>query len=103
MKKDNLYYVLWFFKRYNKELYIDYDILVEIISICKKELIQVIDFLKKVEEDFSTDYINDWYFTKYFPYRYYGKITDAFNLTEFLQYSVGEFEEFKEDIKLEIY
>lgn len=103
MKKNTVNFILWFFSRYNKELYIDYSILIDLLSLESDKIIQVINYLEELEKEFDTDYINKWYFKGFFPYKYYGSYTGSFNLTEFLQYAVNEFEDFKDDIKNEIY
>ena len=103
MKKTTMNYVLWFFSRYNKKLYIDYDLLFDILYFYNAELKRVINFLEELEKTFDTDYIYKWYFKGFFSYKYYGSSTDSFNLTELLQYAVNEYDDFMDDIKNEIF
>lgn len=103
MKKNTVNFILWFFSRYNKELYIDYSILTDLLTLESDKIIQVINYLEKLERIFDPDYINKWYFKEFFPYKYYDSNTGSFNLTDFLQYAVNEFEDFRDDIKNEIY
>lgn len=98
MKKITINYVLWHFSRYNKELYIEYNKLFDILYFYNKELIEVFQTLEWIEEHFTIKHINKWYFEKYFKYTYFGTHTEAFDLTGFLDYAVKNLPDFRDDI-----
>lgn len=97
-------YVIKFFSRYNSEIYIDYEVLTDILTTYQSELQKVVKFLKGIEKDgYTNDYVNHWYFNYYFSYRSYGTKTEAFDLTAFLSFAVTEYTDFQEDIVDNIY
>lgn len=98
MKKVTINYILWYFSRFNKELYIEYDKLFEVVYFYNHELREIFKTLEWIEEHFTIKHINDWYFEEYFTYTYFGTQTKAFNLTGFLDYAVHDLQGFREDI-----
>ena len=98
MKKITINYVLWYFSRYNKELYIEYDKLFDILYFYNKELKEVLQTLEWIENHFTIKHVNEWYFKEYFTYIYFGTHTGAFNLTGFLDYAVKDLQAFRDDI-----
>lgn len=98
MKKVTINYILWYFSRYNKELYIEYNKLFDIVYFYNYELREVFTTLEWIENKFTIKHINDWYFTEYFEYIYFGTHTRAFDLTCFLDYAVHDLQGFREDI-----
>ena len=96
--------IIKFFSCYNSEIYIDYEILVDILTTYQSELQKVVKFLKGIEKDgYTNDYVNHWYFNYYFSYRSYGTKTEAFDLTAFLFFAVTEYTDFQEEIIDNIY
>lgn len=102
MKKITINYILWYFSRFNKELYIEYDKLFDIVYFYNRELQEVFKTLEWIEEHFTIQHINDWYFEQYFTYTYFGTCTKAFNLTGFLDYAVKNLSTFRNDIASEL-
>lgn len=98
MKKVTINYILWYFSRFNKELYIEYDKLFEVVYFYNHELREVFKTLEWIEEHFTIKHISDWYFEEYFTYTYFGTQTKTFNLTGFLDYAVHDLQGFREDI-----
>lgn len=98
MKKITINYVLWYFSRYNKELYIEYDKLFDTLYFYNKELQEVLNTLEWLEKRFTIKHINDWYFEEYFDYTYFGSHTKVFNLTSFLDYATKDLQTFRDDI-----
>lgn len=98
MKKITINYILWYFSRFNKELYIEYDKLFDIIYFYNRELREVFETLERIEKHFTIKDINNWYFMQYFTYNYFGTHTRVFNLTNFLEYATKELPSFRDDI-----
>lgn len=98
MKKVSINYILWYFSRFNKKLYIEYDKLFDIVYFYNKELCEVFEILERAEERRTIKQINNHYFEECFTYVYFGTHTEAFDLTGFLDYAVKNLSAFRDDI-----
>ena len=102
MKKITINYILWYFSHFNKELYIEYSKLFDIVYFYNKELREVLKVLEYAEEHITIEQINNLYFEEYFTYTYFGTRTRAFDLTGFLDYAVKNLPAFRNDVADEL-
>lgn len=102
MKKVTINYILWYFSRFNKEFYIEYNKLFDIVYFYNEELREVLKVLEYAEEHITIEQINNLYFEEFFSYTYLGSRTKAFSLTDFLDYAVKNLPTFRDDIASEL-
>lgn len=101
--KYTIGFILEYFSHYNTQLYVDFEELTTTVLPYQKELEKVFNFLDNARNEIADSFVNTFYLSGYFNYHYFGEKTAALNVTQFLIYALGEFENLKEDFEIELH